>query len=295
MKFKGLYTALVTPFTASGELDEEGLRENVRFQIKSGVDGVVPLGTTGEAPTLTQQEKERIMRIVVDEAKGRVTIMAGTGSYSTQLTIEATKKAHDLGADAALIVSPYYNKPTQEGLYKHYHAIANACQLSIIVYNIQGRTGQNIQTDTLKRIAEHPKIVGVKEASGNLTQIGEVIEVIAHHRSDFSVFSGDDGNTFAVMALGGHGVISVVSNLYPKEVKSLVTSLQKGDYVSARKHHFALMPIIRAAFIETNPIPIKAAMQVHGMASGSCRLPLCDLSKENKEKLHAVLKGLKHG
>jgi 4-hydroxy-tetrahydrodipicolinate synthase len=290
-RIQGVYTALVTPFKAEGQLDEEGLRENIRFQIASGVDGIVPLGSTGEAPTLTFSEKERVIRIASEEAKGKVLVMVGTGSYSTQQTIENTHLAEELGADMALVVSPYYNKPTQEGLYRHFYALADTTPLPIIVYNVQGRTGQNIGIDTLKRLADIPKIAGVKEASGNVSQIGEVIEIIARHRPDFSVLSGDDNLTLPLMAMGGHGIISVVSNLIPKEIKKLVEAMASGDYALAREIHYQWMPLFRGAFIETNPIPIKTAMNMCGHASGGCRLPLCDLLPENEQKLRTILQG----
>lgn len=288
-KVQGVYTAIVTPFDAQGQLDEEGLRHNIRFQIENGIDGIVALGTTGECPTLSSQEKERIILITVEEAKGKSTVMVGTGSYSTQQTIENTRLAEALGAEMALVVSPYYNKPTQEGLYRHFKAVSEATSLPLILYNIQGRTGLNIATDNLKRIAELPNIIGIKEASGNISQISDVIELVANQRPDFCVMSGDDGLTLPLMALGGLGVISVVSNLVPKQVKALVSACQQGDYTKARKLHCQLMPLFRGAFIETNPIPVKAAMSHYGMAAGSCRLPLCELTAESAHKLKGIL------
>lgn len=288
-RIEGVYTALVTPFDAEGRLDEEGLRNNIRFQIASGVDGIVPLGSTGEAPTLSLQEKERVIQISIEEAKGKVLVMVGTGSYSTQQTIENMRLAENLGADMALVVSPYYNKPTQEGLYRHFKAVAESSSLPLIIYNVQGRTGQNVAIETLKRLADIPKIAGVKEASGNISQIGEVIEIIARHRADFSVLSGDDNLTLPLMAMGGHGIISVVSNLIPKEIKKMVQAIAAEDYALAREIHYQWMPLFRGAFIETNPIPIKTAMNLCGLPSGECRLPLCELLPENEQKLHAIL------
>lgn len=290
-KIQGAYTAIVTPFDPSGQLDEEGLRRNIRFQIASEIDGIVPLGSTGEAPTLSSQEKERVINISMEEAKGKVPIIIGTGSYSTQQTIENTQLAERLGADMALVVSPYYNKPTQEGLYRHFKAIAESTSLPIIIYNVQGRTGQNVAVETIKRLADLPNIVGVKEASGNISQIGEVIEIIARHRPEFSVLSGDDNLTFPLMTLGGDGVISVVSNLVPKEIKMMVHAIASGDYEQARTLHYHLMPLFRGAFIETNPIPIKTAMNLCGMASGGCRLPLCEMLPDNETKLRNILHG----
>lgn len=289
-KIKGVYTALVTPFDEKGELDEQGLRDNLRFQISHQIDGVVVLGTTGEAPTLTSQEKAHIIKIAHEEVNGKAALMVGTGSYSTRTAIENTLLAQTLGADSALIVTPYYNRPTQEGLFRHYQEIAKAVDLPIYLYNIQGRTGQNLQTETLLRLAEIPNIVGVKEASGNLTQISEVIERVSRKKNHFTVMSGDDALTLPVMSLGGDGVISVVSNLFPKEVKALVDALNRGDFAKARDQHFHLMPIFRGAFIESNPAPIKAAMNYYKRAAGSCRLPLCELTSENHQKLIELLK-----
>ncbi len=288
-KVRGVHTAIVTPFDAKGGLDEEGLVRNLHFQMHHGVDGIVALGTTGESPTLLPFERERIILRCVAETNGKTLLTVGTGSYSTQQTIEHTLQAEDLGADMALVVTPYYNKPTQEGLYRHFKAVSEAVGIPIIIYNIQGRTSQNLQTDTLKRLADLPNITGIKEASGNILQINEVMELIARHRPSFSVMSGDDCLTLSVMALGGDGVISVVSNLIPAQIKALVQAFDRGDYAAARDLHYQLMPLFRGAFIETNPIPIKAAMNLCGMAAGGCRLPLCELLPENAKKLHELL------
>jgi 4-hydroxy-tetrahydrodipicolinate synthase len=291
-KMRGVFTAIVTPFDQTGELDEKGLRHNLRFQIKNGVDGIVVLGTTGESPTLSHSEKERILSIAVEEVKGKAHLLAGTGSYSTQQTIENTRLAKDIGVDAALIVTPYYNRPTQEGLFRHFEAISNAVDLPICVYNIQGRTGQNIQTETLKRISSLPTIIGVKEASGNILQMNEVLDSIARVHPHFSVLSGDDALTLPLLSLGGDGVISVVSNLIPKPLKQLVDYGLEGQFEQARALHYQLLPIFQAAFIETNPIPIKTAMDMCGMPAGMCRLPLCNLLPENKVKMQTILQKL---
>lgn len=288
-KVRGVYTALVTPFDVNGQLDEEGLRENIRFQIANDIDGLVALGTTGEAPTLSAQEKERIVQITVEEAKGKSVVMVGTGSYSTEQAIENTRMAERLGADMILLVTPYYNKPTQEGIYRHCQAVAESVSIPVVLYNIQGRTGVNITTDTLKRLSTIPNIIGVKEASGQISQMSDVIEFIARDNHGFSVMSGDDALTLPLMALGGDGVISVVSNLVPHKVKALVTAMQKENYHVAKALHFELMPLFRGAFVETNPIPIKAAMAHLGMAAGGCRLPLCELTPENAKKLRELL------
>jgi 4-hydroxy-tetrahydrodipicolinate synthase len=292
MKLKGLYTALVTPFTAQGKLDKEGLRNNLRYQLQHRVQGIVVLGTTGEDPTLSPQEKQTVVEIALEEVKGKATLMVGTGSYSTEQTIAATLKAAEMGADGALIVTPYYNKPTQEGLFRHYEAICKAVSLPICIYNIQGRTGQNLHTDTLKRLAHFPSIIGVKEASGNILQINEVIETVGNNNPHFGILSGDDALTLPLMALGGHGIISVVSNLVPGPIQNLVQAALSGDFIHARHLHFALLPLFKVSFIETNPIPIKAAMQICGMAAGSCRLPLCDLESSSFQQLKLVLNSL---
>ncbi len=293
MTLKGLFTAIVTPFNEKLELDQKKLRQIIRLQIESGVNGIVPLGTTGESPTLSAKEKETIIKISVEEAKGKTPVIVGTGTYSTQETIENTHVAAQLGANMALIVSPYYNKPTQEGLYRHFMTIADKASIPFIIYNIPGRTAQNIQLETLKKLATHPKIVGLKESTGNITLIGEVLETIARVTPNFSVLSGDDVLTFPLMSLGGHGVISVVSNLIPREIKQLVDSLLQMDYETARNLHFQLAPLFRAAFLETNPIPIKTAMNMCGLAVGPCRLPLCEMTNENSKALLSTLKSLK--
>lgn len=291
--FQGVMTAIVTPFDEKGLLDEQGLRQNIHYQLSSGVDGLVPLGTTGEAPTLTAKEKIRVIEITLEEANGRVPVIVGTGSYSTQTTIESTLQAKNMGADGALIVTPYYNKPTQEGIYRHFIAVAEAADLPIIVYNHQGRTGQNTFVSTIQRLAAHPRIVGVKDSSGSIVQMMEVFEAVCMKRKDFSLLSGDDPLTLPCMAIGGHGIISVLCNLIPAPIIAMVKALRKGEYAYARDIHYRLQPLFRAAFIETNPIPLKAAMNYVGLPAGDCRLPLCEMLEENKatliEALEAVL------
>lgn len=289
MKIHGLYTVLVTPFHADGSLDEEGLRHNIRFQLQNHIDGLVTLGTTSESPTLTASEKQRIAAICLEEIKGQVPLMIGTGSYSTKQTIESTQIAQSEGASSALIVTPYYNKPTQEGLYRHFKAVAASVDLPIVVYNIAGRTGQNLATDTLSRLAEIPNIVGVKEASGNLHQIMDVIELMRNVRPDFSIMSGDDALTLPVLTLGGHGIFSVLSNLIPERIKEMIAHFQVGNLSMAQDIHYELYPLFKGAFIETNPIPIKKAMGLWGMAAGPCRLPLCEMTPENEKKWTQLL------
>jgi 4-hydroxy-tetrahydrodipicolinate synthase len=290
MPLKGLYTALITPFDEQGQLDEKCLRSLLRYQMKHQVNGVVLLGTTGEAPTLTLSEKERIVQIGVEEVKGKGTLIIGTGSYSTQQTIENTVWAKNMGADVALVITPYYNKPTQEGLYQHFKALCDAVEIPICIYTHQGRTGQNLLPETLKRIAAFPNVIAIKEASGNLAQIDDVIQSL--NDRPFSILSGEDSLTLPIMALGGHGIISVVSNLIPLPIKQLVKACQKGDLQTARQLHVQLTPFFKAAFLETNPTPIKAAMQLCGMTTSTCRLPLCHLLPENLTKLQAAVKQL---
>lgn len=293
MKIKGVYTALVTPFTGvnNTSVNYTVLKENIRFQLESGISGLVPLGTTGETPTLTKEEQIKIINCTVSEAKGKAVILVGTGTNSTASTIENTLRAKDLGADAALIVTPYYNKPTQEGLYRHFAAVAEAADLPLVVYNIKGRSCVNIETATMSRLAKIPQVVAVKEASGDIGQIGDVVKELASDK--FSVMSGDDGLTLPAMALGAAGVVSVLSNLLPKEVVTLVSAAASNDITAARKIHYHLLPLFKAIFIETNPIPIKAAMNLCGIPCGGHRLPLCEMKQENLEKLISVLQELK--
>ncbi len=283
-------TAMITPMLEDGSIDYEGLARNTEFQIEKGISGLVPLGTTGESPTITEEEREKIIKTVVETANGRVPVIVGTGTNSTEKTIKYTKQAKRLGADAALIVSPYYNKPTQEGLYQHFIAAATAGELPIIVYNILGRTGVNIETATLKRMAEHKNIVAVKEASGNISQMMDVLNELPE---EFDVLSGDDNMTLPLMCLGGKGVISVVSNLLPEKLCEMCRYAIEGDFESARQIHFELLPIFKTAFIETNPIPIKTAMGMTGMAAGPLRLPLCKMMPQNEEKLRKVVEKYK--
>lgn len=290
-KFKGVYTALITPFTDEDHLDEEGLRLLLQRQTQANVDGIVVLGTTGEAPTLTVKEKERIISIAKKECSNKTSFIIGTGSYSTKKTVEDTIAAEEAGADAALIVTPYYNKPTQEGLYRHFKEITDATKLPVIIYNIAGRTGQNMQTETLKRLLDIPSIMGIKEGSGNIFQMGDVIGLAKKMRPDFSVLSSDDALALPVMSLGGDGVISVISNIVPEEVKRLVDAASAGNYNLAQEIHHSLLPLMDAAFIETNPIPVKAMHQQLDLPGGCCRLPLCAMSDANTAKLQAVMEG----
>ena len=286
VEFGGCITAMVTPFDKKMEVDYEGLRQNVKFQIANGVSGLVPLGTTGESPTINDQERKKIIETVVKEAAGRVPVIVGTGTNSTETTIAHSKEAERLGANAVLVVSPYYNKPSQEGLYLHFEAVASSIKIPVIVYNIQSRTGVNIDTSTLLKLSKIKNIVGVKEASGNIAQMMDVID---QTREDFAVLSGDDNMTLPLIGLGGDGVISVVSNLLPKRVSEMVKAARAKDMKRAEQLHYELMPIFKGAFIEGNPTSIKAAMQMAGMPAGGLRLPLCEIQPHNAEKLHSML------
>ncbi len=287
MDLKGCITAMVTPFGRNLEVDYDGLRQNVGFQIDNGISGLAPLGTTGESPTISDSERSSVVSAVVEEARGRVPVIVGTGSNSTEKTIKYSKEAEHLGADAVLLVTPYYNKPTQEGIYRHFKAVSESIGIPIIAYNIHGRTGVNIETHTLLRMSSLENIIGVKEASGSILQMMEVIERLPE---GFAVLSGDDNMTLPLMVLGGHGVISVVSNLLPRRVSEMISYAMKGDFENARRLHFELLPMFRSAFLETNPVPIKAAMSLSGMPSGDVRLPLCEMNDVNSKKLIETLK-----
>jgi 4-hydroxy-tetrahydrodipicolinate synthase len=285
--FKGVYTALVTPFQEDGSVDEPSLRKLVDFQIAGGVAGLVPMGTTGESPTVDHDEHTEIIRIVIEQARGRVPIIAGTGSNSTQEAVDLTMHARKLGAAASLQVSPYYNRPTQEGLYRHFTKVADEGGLPIIVYNIPGRTGVTVENDTMLRLADHKNIVGVKEATGNMPL---VLDLMRRRPADFDVLSGDDNLTFPLICLGGVGVISVASNIIPAPMADLVALSLAGDLAKARAMHNRLFSLFRALFLETNPIPIKAAMAMKGMLKETYRLPLCTMSPKPRAELEAVLK-----
>ena len=288
----GCGTALVTPFRRDGSLDEAGVSRLAKRQIDAGIHFLVPCGTTGECPTLTDDEQVRIVRLVAAEAKGRVPVLAGAGGYNTQEVIHAARRMRDAGADGILSVTPYYNKPTPEGLFQHYRAIAEGVELPIIVYNVPGRTGVNIDPATLVRLSTIPYIVGVKEASGNMGQICEVCRAVPE---PFIVLSGDDSLTLPVMSVGGHGIISVASNGAPAAMARMVELAEAGDYVAARNMHRALMPFMTVNFIEANPIPIKAAMALMGLIEERYRLPMVPPRPASREKIAAVLATLQAG
>jgi len=286
--FEGIMTALVTPFR-NGAVDETALRELIERQIEAEVAGVVPCGSTGESATLSYLEHQRVVEITVDAVAGRVAVVAGTGSNSTREAIELTSHARDAGADGALLLSPYYNKPTQDGLYRHYAEISQACRFPLIVYNIPGRTASNILPETLGRIAQLEYAVGVKESSGDLDQIAHVVAACP---SDFAVLSGDDGLALPILAVGGKGCISTSANVVPRRMCALFDAWTAGDAARAREIHFQLLPLFDVLFCETNPIPVKAALELLGRIQGEIRLPLTPLTEPNRERLRVVLKDL---
>jgi 4-hydroxy-tetrahydrodipicolinate synthase len=287
--FHGAIVATVTPFR-NGKVDAAGLRRLVEFQIRNGTDGIVPCGTTGESATLAYEEHERVIDLVVEAADGRVPVIAGTGSNNTKEAIVLTRYARKAGADAALVITPYYNKPTQKGLVAHFTAVAEAADIPIILYNVPGRTGVNMAAETVARLAEVKNIVGVKEASGNLAQICDILQMTP---KTFCVLSGDDGLYFPMLALGAKGVISVVSNVAPKEMADLYDAFALGEVAKARDLHFRLWPLMQALFIETNPIPAKTALAMMGKIREEVRLPLCAMSDANRKVLAKVLSDLK--
>jgi 4-hydroxy-tetrahydrodipicolinate synthase len=284
--FSGCGTALVTPFRRDLSLDEATLRKLVRRQIDAGINFLVPCGTTGENPTMSRAEHLRVVEITIEEAKGKVPVLAGAGGYNTQEVIELAREIERLGAGGILSVTPYYNKPTQEGLYLHFKAIAAAVRIPIIVYSVQGRTGVNVEPGTLARLAQIENIVGVKEASGNITQMANVIQQVPE---TFAVLSGDDAVTLPLVALGGRGIISVVSNEIPAEMTSLARMALAGDFAQARALQRKYLPLMEINFIESNPIPVKAAMGLMGLLEPVYRLPMCPPKAENLAKIEKVL------
>ncbi len=289
MLFHGCGTAMVTPFRKDGSLDESTLRALVKRQINEGINFLVPCGTSGESPTLTREEHLRVVEITLEEANGRVKVLAGAGGYNTAEVIELAKELKAMQVDGILSVTPYYNKPTQEGLYQHYKAIASAVKLPIIVYSVQGRTGVNVEPATLKRLAEIDNIVGVKEASGNVGQMASIIQQVP---PSFAVLSGDDALTIPLIALGGHGLVSVISNELPGEITALVQRALANDFAAARSLQRRYFPLMEINFVESNPIPVKAAMALMGLLEPVWRLPLCPPSAANQTKIEQVLETL---
>lgn len=283
--FKGAIVAIVTPFK-DGEVDEEALRKLIEFQIENGTDGIVPCGTTGESATLSHEEHERVIEIAVEVVNKRVPVIAGTGSNSTREAIRLTKHAYEVGADGALMVSPYYNRPTQEGLYQHYKAVADEVPIPIFPYNVPSRTGSNILPETVARLSKISNIVGIKEATGDLKQVSRVIELCD---DDFIVLSGDDFTVLPLLAVGGKGVISVTSNVAPADMAGMIDAFEAGDLLRARELHYKMFPLMSALFFETNPIPAKATLAMMGKIEYELRLPLPKMSDANYERLRKVV------
>jgi 4-hydroxy-tetrahydrodipicolinate synthase len=288
--FTGTYTAIVTPFK-NGQVDESALRNLIKFQIDNGVSGIVPTGTTGEAATLDFDEHLRVIEIAVQEAGGRCQIVAGTGSNSTQEAVELTQKAERLGVDGALLASPYYNKPTQEGVYRHYKKIAESTSLKLMLYNVPGRTAGEIGVETCARLARDCKnIVSIKEAGGSAERVSALKIVLP---PEFSILSGDDGLTLPFMAVGAVGVVSVVSNVIPKQITDMVNAFLAGQAAEAQKLHLRYFRLFKDLFIESNPIPVKTALYLMGLIENEFRLPLCEMDKANRSKLHDTMAALK--
>ena len=295
IQLRGAFTAMITPMKEDGSIDYDGYRKLLRFQMEEGIDGLVPLGTTGETPTLDEDEEQRIIDVVMEEVRAfekekgvKVPVVLGAGSNNTRDAVRYTERAKKAGADAALVVTPYYNKPSSEGIFRHFEAVSRV-GIPILVYNIAGRTGKNIDTPTLSRIADLPNIAGVKEASGSISQMTDVIATIKSKHPDFAVLSGDDAMTLPLIACGGDGVVSVVSNAAPAPVTEMVKAALSGDYEAARKIHYRLLPFFKAAFVDGNPTSIKYAMRVKGLPSGSVRLPLVEVHDEAKKIIEEAL------
>ncbi len=287
--FTGSLSAIVTPFR-DGAIDEAALRDLIEWQIQGGVDGIFPCGSTGESATLSHAEHEQVIKIAIEQTRKRVPVLAGTGSNSTAEAIRLTAAAREMGADAAVLISPYYNKPTQEGIYKHYKMIAQSVDLPLIFYNIPGRTGSNIMPETMARLCEVRNIVGVKEASGSMDQISDIRRLCGDR---LTILSGDDSMTLPMIALGAKGVISVITNIMPREMGEMVSAALEGNYARAREIHYRMLPLMRALFIETNPIPIKHAMSLLQKCSAEVRMPLTPMSPPAADKLKAVMKEMK--
>ena len=286
--FEGVLPAIITPFKRNSDmdLDTRGLVQNIEFLVSAGIDGIVPCGSTGESATLTFAEHEKVIELTIDKVNGKIPVLAGTGSNNTAEAVRLTKAAKDSGADGVLVISPYYNKPNRAGLVKHYTKLADI-DIPVVMYNVPGRTGQNLEPDLVAELAQHPNIVAIKEASGNISQISRIIEDTRDE--DFVVISGDDNMTLPIMALGGVGVISVAANVIPAPMVAMSNAMKKGDFAKALSIHYELSPLLRAMFIDTNPIPVKKAVELLGMAAGPVRLPLDELDAKKTAQLQAVL------
>jgi len=287
--FNGALTAIITPFR-EGAVDERALRDLIEWQIQSGIDGIVPCGSTGESATLSHAEHERVVKITIEQTRKRVPVLAGTGSNSTAEAIRLTASAREMGADGALLLSPYYNKPTQEGIYKHYKMIAASVDLPLFMYNIPGRTASNIAPETMARLCEIKQIVGVKEASGSMDQISDIFRLCGDR---LTVLSGDDSMVVPIMALGGKGVVATASNVVPREMHDLAAAGLSGDFARAREIHYRLLPLLRMLFVETNPIPVKQAAAFLGRCANELRLPLVPMTPPAADRLKAAMKELR--
>ncbi len=286
--FEGVLPAIITPFKRNSamDLDTRGLVQNIEFLVSAGIDGIVPCGSTGESATLSFAEHEKVIEITIDKVNGKIPVLAGTGSNNTAEAVRLTKAAKDSGADGVLVISPYYNKPNRAGLVKHYTKLADI-DIPVVMYNVPGRTGQNLEPDLVAELAKHPNIVAIKEASGNISQVSRIIEDTRDE--DFVVISGDDNMTLPIMALGGVGVISVAANVIPAPMVAMSNAMKKGDLAKALLIHYKISPLLRAMFIDTNPIPVKKAVELQGMAAGPVRLPLDELDAKKTAQLQAVL------
>lgn len=287
--FQGVYTALLTPFTNEKEIDKEAYENHLKFQIEAGVDGLVVCGTTGESPTFDDDEFTYLVETAVKYADGTCQVIAGSGSNNTQKTIHRSRISKDLGADGLLVVAPYYNKPNQDGMFMHYHTVADSVDLPLMVYNVPGRTSINIEPDTVAQLAEHPNIVAVKEASGDINQVMDVISLVP---DDFGVLSGDDALTLPLVAAGGHGIVSVAGNAIPGMMVEYTAAALSGDHDQAKAWHYKLLPLFRSTFLESNPIPIKYALAAMGRMKNELRLPLAPLHTEHEEEVKSVLRNL---
>ncbi len=291
-ELKGVYPALITPFKKNGEVDIAGFRKNIDYVIEGGVSGIVPCGCTGEAATLSFEEQKLLLEVAVDQANGRVPVIGGSGSNNTSEAVELTKYAKDAGATAAMLITPYYNKPGDAGQILHYKTVAEKVDIPIILYNVPSRTGINMKPSVVAELAKIDNIIGIKEASGNPAQAAEIIELTRNNKKPFTVLSGDDNLTIPIMSYGGRGVVSVVANILPREVSQMVDCYLKGDFKKALDVYYKLAPIMRGLFIETNPIPVKAAASMMGLAAGPLRPPLTTMAPENQQKLKAMLEAL---
>lgn len=292
MRFEGTYVAMVTPFTKDEEIDEEGFRHNINYLIDQGVNGLVGAGTTGESATITHDEHRKVIEILVDEVDGRVETIAGTGSNATSEALSLTEFAADAGADAALLITPYYNKPQQHALVDHYATVAGKCDIPLIAYNVPSRTGSNIEVDTAVELAKIEGVDAIKEASGSVDKVSDIYRALSLEglEDDFNILSGEDSLTLPIMAVGGTGVISASANIDGKRMHLMVDSILNDDYTRAMELHYEMLDLIRALFIESNPVPVKTAMNLMGLPSGPLRKPLCEMKEENLEVLKKALK-----